>query len=194
MLHNGSVYLAMAELATYNRSVAFSDSGGAFAVSDGWKTALNQLPNVCHPSQAVVVGTTFVLIGASGKRLCTLRSDNGRWFNVHSQLINTTDGDEFQSITHACVVDGIIYVRATCADAQNVQRSLLLVSTDAGLTWSPASSISAGRAASGGGYGGLLCPLAPNKGLYYAPGLNNEFGLISDTLNDRDFYYELGAA
>ncbi|WP_199137397.1 hypothetical protein [Delftia sp. ASV31] len=194
MLHNGSVYLALADLASYGRSSAFSDSGASFIVSDGWSTALNQLPSTCRPTQAVVVGTTFVLVGGNGKRLCTLRSDNGRWFNVHSQLLNTEDGDDIQAVTHACVVEGVIYARATCSDAQNVQRSRLLVSTDAGLTWNSTSCISAGRMTSTGGYAGLLCPLAPGKGLYYAPGLNNDFGLTSDMSNDRDFYYELGAA
>ncbi|PIF39771.1 hypothetical protein CLV01_1381 [Delftia sp. 60] len=36
--------------------------------------------------------------------------------------------------------------------------------------------------------------LAPGQGIYVTPWPDADHAFISDTVNDRDFYYELGAA
>jgi hypothetical protein len=202
VLFNGNTYLALSTLNTgpFINAAAWSNAAAAaFTLSDGWSAAIAQFPSYGCPAQAVVVGGTFVLIGAYGNRVTVLRSENGRWFDVHSQVLNGAEGEEFRSPTHACVIDDIIYVRVTSADPSGVNRIRLLVSPDAGMSWRLWSGITYSRLDTpnsnvGAASLGALFPMAPGQGLYYAPGQGHVYGLVSDTVNDREFYYELGAA
>lgn len=195
ILFNGSVYLALSRMDSTARA-AWSDNAVAFSTSEGWSAAFAAVPSDGRPTQAVVVGNTFVLIGAYGHRVICLRSTDGRTFEMQQQLIATAEGEDFGPISHASVVDGIIYARATTTDALGGKRIRLLQSTDAGLSWRLLSGLAEPRSGSssvGAAVTGAMFPMAPGQGLFYAPGQGHAYGLVSDTVNDRDFYYELGA-
>lgn len=197
VLYNGSVYMALGNLSVSNTPAAcWSDTGVAFLASDGWSAAVATIPTDGRPRQAVVVGNTFVMIGAYGPRVICLRSTDGRSFEVQQHLLATSEGEDFGTVSHACVIDGIIYARATTTDALGGKRIRLMLSTDAGLSWRLLSGLAeprSGTSSVGAAVTGALFPLASGQGLYYAPGQGSVYGLVSDTVNDRDFYYELGA-
>lgn len=190
-LFNGSAYLALSPAgATFNYA-AVSDSGTSFISSAGY-TALRNMVSAAAGAlnQGVAVGTKFVLCGATGKRLWTATSEDGHNFELRTQLLPLLDGEEVQSLTSAIVLDGVIYARAVTLDNANLSRLRLVASYDAGANWRVFPAAYALRT----GAVDVTTPIfamEPGKGLYLG---TQGMGLLSDVDNDREFYYEQGAA
>lgn len=190
-IHNGTTYLALAGAGSAWSSAAISDSGTSFVLSSGFSAMrATYSQGASALNQAVTVGAKFVLFGATGKRMWTSTSEDGSNFDMKGQLLPTLDGEEFQSITSATVLDGVIYARAVTLDNANVSRLRLVASYDAGASWRVFPPAFVPRT----GVVDTTTPifaLEPGKGLFLG---SSGIGLLSDVDNDREFYYEQGAA
>ena len=190
-LFNGSAYLALSPGNAIWLYAAVSDSGASFISSTSYAALRNTVSAAAGAlNQGVVVGTKFVLCGATGNRLWTATSEDGHNFELRTQLLPLLDGEEVQSLTSAIVLDGVIYARAVTLDNANASRLRLVASYDAGANWRLFPPAFVPRT----GVVDVTTPifaLEPGKGLFLG---TQGMGLLSDVDNDREFYYEQGAA
>ncbi|MDC2857532.1 MULTISPECIES: hypothetical protein [unclassified Delftia] len=190
-LFNGSAYLALSGAGPSWINAAVSDSGASFISSTGFNALRNTVSAASAAlNQGIAVGTKFVLFGAVGKRMWTATSEDGHNFDLKVQLLPLLDGEDVQSITSAIVLDGVIYARAVTLDNANASRLRLVASYDAGANWRLFPPAFVPRT----GVVDVTTPifaLEPGKGLFLG---TQGMGLLSDVDNDREFYYEQGAA
>ncbi|WP_156897927.1 hypothetical protein [Delftia sp. HK171] len=190
VVYNGERYLTISSDGTV---LATSVDGLNFSVSTTF--AAFKLSADIQPQNAFAVGRRFVLVEVRGNTVRSIVTEDGASFSVQSwQVFDGENGERCLGVPqYAVMADGCAYLKMYTVDWAQIRRVRLIVSAD-GITWRAFPPL-AGSNVSGDSTsaGKAMFGLGPGKGLYVAQGLDSVVH-VSETLNDRDFYYELGAA
>ena len=133
------------------------------------------------------------MVGVQGGQIYTVMTENGIDFEQFSQSLESgVEGEEFRSwIIQVVAADGVMYMRAATSDTAGIIRTRIFSSID-GTSWRALPAIATRSSLIDSSNG--MFELAPGQGIYAIPWADADHAFISDTVNDRDFYYELGAA
>ncbi|WP_143044488.1 MULTISPECIES: hypothetical protein [Delftia] len=193
VLHNGSIYLSLSYINNSFYELAYSENGSAFNLSTNFASVRSKIPSGMYFKEAAVVGRKFVLVGVAGKIIHTIATEDGINFEQFDQYLETgVDGEAFRGWNIQSTSTGdAIYMRGTTSDIAGVGRVRVFSCMD-GRNWRVLPSLVASSSFTDPTNG--FFALAPGQGIYVTPWPDADHAFISDTVNDRDFYYELGAA
>ncbi|MCP4018747.1 MULTISPECIES: hypothetical protein [Delftia] len=193
VLHNGEIYFTLSIINNVFYNAAYSLDGVSFILSNKFANERSKFPSGAYIQSAAVIGKKFVMVGVQGGQIYTVMTENGIDFEQFSQSLESgVEGEEFRSwIIQVVAADGVMYMRAATSDTAGIIRTRVFSSID-GISWRALPAIATRSSLIDPSNG--MFELAPGQGIYAIPWADADHAFISDTVNDRDFYYELGAA
>lgn len=193
VLHNGETYLA---LNTAGTVLATSADGKVFAQSAAFTTFKAGAGADVQVQHALVAGSKFVLLELRGSAVLMITTEDG--VNFETSSFQLFGGDEQERVhllggTYAAMADGCAYVRCLTQDRAGVSRVRVIRTADGAswLTLPTLASTNSLSSTSGVAISKAIFGLGAGKGIYVAQGMDTVVH-ISETINDREFYYELG--